>query len=222
MASKRDYIKEILDKRARVEDTERLGAPYDRFELIYIALDFVLNEMDKNDPTREELLKYFPIGIVACIESYFRLVFRDLINFGSPYSERANKLTEYRFKLSDVLAIKNDRVSIGEIVSHLLTINQFSDIEKIMTCLLDEDFYEQLKEIKYPVDLKDPEKKETIESQAPRLKKYLSKAFSLRHIFCHETPNSLILSENTLEHLRASTLLLIYLTEELLEVLLQK
>ncbi|HZN25036.1 MAG TPA: hypothetical protein VFB75_12470, partial [Burkholderiales bacterium] len=79
--SKRDYIAEISAKRDRLH---RRGSRFAQFERRADALIEVHEHLERTRriaaPVKAELVKYLPIGWIACIEGYFRLVYRDLVD----------------------------------------------------------------------------------------------------------------------------------------------
>ena len=48
---------------------------------IFIELEQAFKNHDK---TQEELTRYFPVALIACVESYFRMAIKDLIDAGKP------------------------------------------------------------------------------------------------------------------------------------------
>lgn len=102
------------------------------------------------DKVKLEIFKYIPIGIVACIEGYFRWAIKALIDLGSPYSENVHDLAKSRdikFDLTIVQAIQGKNITLGDFVSHLLSTNKFKDVNANMSSIIKNDFFEKLKPI---------------------------------------------------------------------------
>lgn len=94
---KRDYIKEILSKK----DRQKFIFGYYSYELSVLEKSLeqqlkLLGE-DGND-CQLELMKYFPIAIVAYMESLFREFVKQLIDFGAPYSTNAQDFNKSEIK----------------------------------------------------------------------------------------------------------------------------
>jgi|LakMenE01Jun11ns_1017448.scaffolds.fasta_scaffold9921506_2 hypothetical protein len=208
---KRDYVSEILAKKQRTVPTsqrwelvsERLGhiglvskathfldhfnqiegiedlEGFDWIKEDYIALKY-------NFGLGSELIRYIPIGLVACMEGYFRKVYADLIDHGSPYKENASKFSDIKFSIETAISLEIHSVSIGDFVAHLLTTNNLDDINRNVSTLIGEDFLGKLKTIRnqairqqylFPMD--DNE-------LMGYMVKSIRRIFEFRHMFCHE------------------------------------
>ncbi|MEO0986858.1 MAG: hypothetical protein AAFY20_15080 [Cyanobacteria bacterium J06639_14] len=81
----------------------------------------------------EEIFRYIPIGLVTCIESYFRQVYIDLVNQREDLRQNVKRLFEGGKKISvDIemlLNIEKERITVGELVEHEMSVNKFRDIE---------------------------------------------------------------------------------------------
>ncbi len=80
--ARRDYIAEIVARRSRLR---KRGARMKQVEKRVVVLSnlrrFIGSPEARKISYRHETAKYPPIGFVACIEGFFRLAFRDLIDF---------------------------------------------------------------------------------------------------------------------------------------------
>lgn len=130
------------------------------------------------------MLKYLPIGYVAAVEAYFRLSFRDLINFGSPFRENAKELRDIKFPIESVLAITGKKISVGEFIAHLLPLNGLADINQSMSILLGEDFLRRLRTTKLSVV--QGSEHLTLEDLRSDCFGCVQRMFEFRHLFCHE------------------------------------
>ncbi len=98
-----------------------------------------------------ELIKYIPIATVACFEAFFRSVYKELVDFGKPFSDNAIKFNQsknIRFDFDIINAIQSKTVTVGEFVSHILPCNNFDDINSNMSTLTDMNFANDLKKFK--------------------------------------------------------------------------
>ena len=189
MSKKISPIEEIIQIRSRNTFNHRsyllgyrLGALNDSFKKI-------------NQQSPKELLKYFPIGMVACFEAYFRAIYEELIDFGEPFSENALEFSRRSQKLQIDLgflkAIQSKTVTIGQIIAHQLPISRLEHIDNAMSQLMGVKFIEKLSSTydRVTVELEGKPKVPMIKELDKTLK-YVDKTFELRHIYCHEAATS--------------------------------
>ena len=194
--AKRNYIEEILSIKSRIHKSRRwdlvlfhMRAMSECTEII----ESVKNESEYLEKTQNIFLvskidyvdQFFPIKCVACIEGYFRLVIADLIDFGNPFRENAKQFSEVKFSIETVLALQIGKVSVGDFISHLLSINSFDSVCSIMSTIVGTDFKEELK----AMYLKKPHLKPffgTEEDIFNGIIKVVAEMFKYRHVYCHE------------------------------------
>ncbi len=208
---KRDFVSEILKKKPtgqrwalvseRLSDiglVSNVAHIVDHFDVIegieeLKGFDWIENDYrilrEKSNGLGSELLRYIPIGLIACIEGYFRMVYADLINHGSPYKENAPKIPVFKdtkLSIETAISLEIHAVSIGDFVAHLLTTNNLDDINRNVSTLIGEDFLGKLKTIRsqaihqqylFSIDEN--------ELMGHMIKK-IRHTFELRHMFCHE------------------------------------
>ena len=185
VGQKSGVVNQIKEIRARYRDGDSYSELFSRLSAIEVALkDFEVGN--------KEFLRYFPVAMVACIEGYFRLVIRELIDHGEPFLSRAEVLLRRDLKL-DFLILKElhgDSLTLGELIAHLSRCNKLSDIDSNISQLLGSNFLEGLKRVydrweyevsKKPKVLIIPDPKKTYAN--------VEKTFSMRHIICHEFAN---------------------------------
>lgn len=169
--TKRDYFSEIHE--LRIRNPERKGsfdAMLYRLEPLHKATNSLLKKrkLHTND---SELLRYIPVGAIACIEGYYKGIIRDLIDFGSPYRENVVNLREIKPTLEGLVGIHGGKATLGEFVSHFVGISNIEDIDRYMSAILGAEFIKQLK----------------LETGLPeKVFSGVSRAFELRHIVVHE------------------------------------
>jgi hypothetical protein len=179
---KRDLVTEILQKRARtLRRVPRYDHFFQRHDAVMESTDFLAAFGKHNKDACRELVKYVPIGIVACWESYFRLVIRDLIDFGQPFQSNAERLEIPRLELTSVLGVGTGRITVGEFVAHLVSLNNFDDICAHMTTLMGQPFVKALKDVAHEDD-----PKQKVGDIAGALITDINDVFRHRHIYCHE------------------------------------
>lgn len=214
MGRRRDHIDEILSWRSRLSsNTTRFIQTLPRINAIDGALQ-TLSERD--DVTSSELMKYIPIGCVACIEAYFRLVYRDLIDYGAPFSENCCRLADIKLNIHSAIAI-GKKISVGELIAHFIDANSPEDINTNMSLILGQDFFATLK-----TKGVGPDNSISLVSRGEETWFFenLTKLFELRNIFCHEVASSLKIDFTTGTNCFGVTCALLVITERLLQELL--
>ncbi|GAI82352.1 unnamed protein product, partial [marine sediment metagenome] len=188
MARKRDFVAEIQRiKDGLPQGQHRYYLVTERSVSIASAGLYVLNKV-KDKALKEELYRYFPTALVACIQAYYKLAVEDLINHGEPFSTNAKKLSliETQLTVEDVLNM-DKKVTPAQLIAHLLNFNSMSDIDKHMTNLIGEGYLKKLKKTKFA---ENPFERSsllvTMEEYDKNVFQYLDGLFKLRHIYCHE------------------------------------
>lgn len=183
----RNYIEEIALLKGRSEFASRYG-----FSQRLSHLQEVINKAytSSDGIVRDELLRYVPIASVACMEAFFRSAIKEIIDFGSPFLDNAEKFNQARnFKIdfNIVKAFQNKHFTIGEFVSHALSCNSLANINSNMTTLIGLDFLNSLKSFN-PESIFDHvlDVSNNFTEHHERILSDISRTFELRHIFCHE------------------------------------
>jgi hypothetical protein len=184
--------------------------------MLWDAYYYIDKELPDDRSFKPEILKYFPIGFVACIEGYFRLAYRDLIDHGAPYSDNISGFKDIKFNIEMVTAIHTKRaISLGEFVSHLLPCNQLDDINRNMSIIMGLDFLERVATIKMKIsdDLRLSLRDENVDG---RTFANLKTLFEMRHLFCHEFAMSEAYDSKTVWRCGMDAIMLILKTEDIL------
>jgi hypothetical protein len=84
MKKPRDIIQEIEDIRSRRQFESAMAELPRRLRALQDAFDARNN-------AHPEVVRYFPVALVACIEGYFRMMVRDLVDAGDPYLANSEK-----------------------------------------------------------------------------------------------------------------------------------
>ena len=140
------------------------------------------------DPQIPELLRYYPIALVACVESYFRLAVKELVDSGSPFLENARDLLPKNGIDFDILlGLHGHAVTIGEVIAHQLHMSNFGRILATMKRLMGLDFPKRIADVqsRWKVEVLG-EPKQPIIRNVDETFKWVAEAFELRHVFCHE------------------------------------
>lgn len=209
--AKRNPVQEVLEIKSRNKHSSRTHILYSRFRPLSEALEA--------GGFKDELMRYFPIGVVALMEVYFRAVYAELLDEGAPYADRVQPLVkDLKLEWQAIRAIEGRRITSGEFVSHMLPLNSLGDIQRVMNTLIDADFCETLKEmenygyrlVRVPSGTKMalPDPDETF--------KAVARTFELRHILCHEPATSMQLDKSDVQHCMHECALFLGATESLL------
>ncbi|WP_300599137.1 lysozyme inhibitor LprI family protein [Niabella sp.] len=183
---KRNLLTEINEVKSRTERDFRYKADFRLEQLETIVTQYLTNNQNAN----VELVKYVPIATVACFESFFRSVIKELIDSGKPYNENAiqfNQSKNIKFDFDIILAIQSKRVTIGEFISHILPCNNLNDINSNLSTLTNGDFLDSLKKYKRKSLFEDVNKiSKAFRDNSSQIISDIKRTFELRHIFCHE------------------------------------
>lgn len=211
MPNRRDLIKEIIEIRGRRRSSHPTLELFQRL----LELQSAYENRDKKNP---ELLKYFPIALVACMEGYFRAALKHLIDSEEKYLENASSLAmNLRFDFEIVKALYGKKISIGEFIAHMISLNNLGHIERNMSQLLGIDFLNKLAIVhdRWATEIKGEPKKPII-SDSSTTYRNVAKTFELRHIFCHETATKHEIEETVITDCFDSTVLFLKASDELL------
>lgn len=185
-------IRDIVDKRKRMSTPDRAASW--RMSSLLQTFNYPLKH-------RDELLRYFPIAVVAAIDGYFRTRLSQLIDSGEPFlSNAVNSYPNVTLDTPLAVAIASKRVSLGELLMHSMTINSFEALVQIVNRITGfSNFLDEIAKIK-PMHL-DAKDNERIVRDPAVTWKYLGRVFGTRHILCHELAADLELDETEIRGL---------------------
>lgn len=177
---KRDIVTEIIGKRSRLS---KRSEPYEhartRIEGLGFSTIYLKPLSKEHKKIKQELIRYIAVGCVSCLEGYYRAIVKELIDYGSPFCDRAPELQIQNLDIRTLIKSNDKKVSIGEIISHLLNISSFNDIHKHMSTLLECDYFSKLKPMKILMNKR-------YGTFHPTARVILDDTFADRHIACHE------------------------------------
>lgn len=157
-----------------------------------IEIKIELSELQRisEDISNQTLFEYIPIKIVACFESFFRELYKEIID-NQKYRKNLNNITKLKNTNIDfevLSAFHENDVSIGEYFAYLFPCSKFEDINNTMSSLLEINFAEEIKK-----------------GLGNDILKSINQIFKLRHMLCHEMPQSLdINKESIIKYLKDS------------------
>ena len=118
----RTIIEHILSAKSRFRFERREAELFERLSAIESSYNQVA-------PDASELLRYYPTALVACVESYFRLAIRELIDSGDPYLGNSRQLLRkdgYDFDI--LMGLHGKTITIGEVISQQLSITSLGHV----------------------------------------------------------------------------------------------
>lgn len=195
--SKRNAISEIID----VKNRQKFNAD------LYTRLNEINNSFNKycenkNNFEFKELIKYFPIGIVALYEAYFKSIIKELIDSGKQYVDNIDKFNnssvDKKLDLAVLANIYENTFTLGEFIAHMLPTSNFEYIISHLTNLIGKNFLDELKEFsnfdRASVEMAN------FKGNCDKIIGNVYKIFELRHIFCHESiPTDKIKTDSIIE-----------------------
>lgn len=190
-------LSRVLDAKSRmVSETPQGNVLKIRLEALYEAFE-TLKESKELKSERNELMRYFPIALVALIQGFFRNAIKELINNNDEYKINASQKIDAQFSIHAVVAIEKQELTIGEIISNTIPLSSLDNIYSTLNTITDKTFPRYLKTYK----LKCPGCKSeyTPEEMIPALFEDLSELFSCRNILAHETADNIELLESMVE-----------------------
>ena len=206
----RKIIDEILEVRGRLR--------FERREVeLFARLTEIENAYKHFDPNLTELLRYFPIALVACMESYFRLVIKDLVDSGEPYlSNSSGLLHPNQFDFDILKGLYGQTITIGDIISRYPPISNIGHVVKLMDDLMGCDFREKLRNVhdRWKVEIEESPKQSIIRDIHETFR-YVERSFQLRHVFCHETATAIDVGKEEIDRCVYHTSLFLKASDEL-------
>jgi hypothetical protein len=181
MSRARDIIQEI----AEVRERRRFGSAAMELPLRLLELE---GAFDKYDKASHELTRYFPVALIACVEGYFRLAIKDLIDAGEPYLTNAEKLaSSIRLDFSMVRAVHGRSVTVGELIAHSAQISRLEHVDGNLSILLGKNLLESLRTVtsRWAHEVRG-EPIRPILDKPEAVFADVARTFELRHIICHE------------------------------------
>lgn len=147
---KLEYKKRLLSNKFLVEIPGRM-----------VAIEKAFEEIKKIN--NEEIRKYFPISLIALLESSIKLLVEEKVNESDIILEKLiDNFNITKIEKEVLINLQKKEYSRGEFISLHVKINRVSDIKKILENIFDD---------KIEIDMKS-----------------LTKCFEYRHIIAHESP----------------------------------
>jgi len=187
----RDIINEIAAVRGR----RLLDSTTGELSIRLYALEASLRALGAS---KNETIRYFPVAIVACMEGMVRAAIKDMIDAGSPYTERAERLaSKLRLDYSLIAALQGKRVTVGEFVAHGVPISRLEHIDGAVSELMGSSFLEGLRTV--ADRWAHGSNKAPLLTEPDRIFSDVRRTIELRHIVCHELATAYVFDNEEIE-----------------------
>jgi len=210
MALKRALISELLERRTRnLARVPRIEQTSRRLHALLASLRSLHRNRQVSPPARQELMRYVPIALVAITEGHFKMLYRDLIDSGEPFSSNAIGFKDVKPDIGALLATSRRTISVGEFIASQLPHNNLGQIEEHLSTLLAQDFSAEF--------TKRLVREDTAVGQKifqTHLRRFIIETFRDRHIFCHELASRVRLQAGSLETSISVFRVFVHLVEE--------
>jgi hypothetical protein len=180
-------IEQIVEKRRRASEPDRAAS---------WRMSSLIQTFHQPIKHRAEILRYFPIAVVATIDGFFRARLANLIDSGEPFvSNAVTKYPDIRLTLQFAEALTNRKVSLGELMMETISISNFKSLIQVLGNITGRP--DCLKEIAEATSqaLGNEGNKPFISDAADTWSR-LDKVFETRHILCHELAVDVVLEES--------------------------
>lgn len=192
--SKRENSDEagIYQKLRKISDLETFYSGI--FKLEFTEDDNTRRIIIENTNAIYEAALYPAVGLVACIENFFRIKVKQLVDSSSFYKQNAAKL-QVKIDLKTTIDLEVNNLSLGEFVAHVVKLNNLKDINSTLSELLGEDFMKLLSHWRDKLDIQldlfdGTEQEVTSKDKFDWLMKTLDDLYTKRNKICHEAQTS--------------------------------
>ena len=211
MSRTRDIIQEIADVRQR----RRFDSAMAELPMRLFALE---RAFKRHDQTDKELVRYFPVALIACLEGYVRIAIKDLIDSGEPFLTNAEKpASSLKLDFALLRAVHGKAVTVGELVGHGVQVSRLDHIEGVFASLLGRGFLDALRTItdRWAREVKG-EPAAPILANPEDVFADVARTFELRHIICHEMASAYEIESTEVARCFESCVLFLRAADELI------
>jgi len=182
MSGKRDYVAEIKEIR------ERDNFQYGRM-IVSVRIHELARLFEERKAMPREMLNYFPVALVALMEGFFRSAVQQLVDSDVEYLLRltADGAPAVKFDWNLVAAIQSKQVTLGELASHLLPVNDLGSLNAHLSKLFGRNFLKGLETVhdRWKVEIQKKPKVPILQSPGEVFRD-VEETFQIRHRICHE------------------------------------
>lgn len=151
----------------------------------------MLNEIEKRKKDNDYLLS-IPILIVSSIESYFKSLFSNLIDFDNIYLENSKKLIKrnnIKLDIEDIFFVTKSKYSLGDLIAYSLKYSSIESLYKTFNEITGINIFSH-KEYLTKIISDGFELDDVINEDRPidnnRIFKNLKELYEIRNIICHD------------------------------------
>jgi len=191
--------KTIIDEIKEIKERQRFNDASSEISTRLFDLEKALSKIDTND----ELLKYFPIALIATIESSCRILIAELIDQNHQCFNNAEKLLKsYKIDFNVIKALYGKEITFGNFIAHVISINNIEQLHDHISTLIEKKFLMELEThfSRWDIEIRKIPKKPMLDNSSETYKN-ISKTFELRHIFAHETATNIQITLKQVEDL---------------------
>ena len=207
----RKIIEQIVSVRSRLRFERREAE-------LFARLSAIESSYERVDPGVPELLRYYPTALVACVESYFRLAIKELIDSGEPYLGNSRQLLRREGYDFDILmGLHGETITIGEVISHHPSISSLGHVIATMERVMGIDFRKAIAEVydRWNVEIgKKP--RQPIIFNLDDTFCHVERTFELRHVLCHETATAIEIEKEEIDKCIRHTSVFLKASDELI------
>ena len=207
----RKIIEQIVSVRSRLRFERREAE-------LFARLSAIESSYERVDPGVPELLRYYPTALVACVESYFRLAIKELIDSGEPYLGNSRQLLRREGYDFDILmGLHGETITIGEVISHHPSISSLGHVIATMEQVMGTDFRKAIAEVydRWNVEIgKKP--RQPIIFNLDDTFGHVERTFELRHVLCHETATAIEIEKEEIDKCIHHTSVFLKASDELI------
>jgi hypothetical protein len=176
----RDRVEEIVSRRSRSSRSNPVSC-------------WEIQELSRQWQDGGSLLEapdFIPIRLVTMLEVFTRTWIASLVDAGEPYVQRAGELVggSVKFDFGIVRALAGKQVSVGELVSHSVSVNTLPDLDRIFTTLIGSNVFRAIEHLADRWESEVNGVSDPIIPDIADMCKKLSALFIARHIVVHEMP----------------------------------
>ena len=183
-----------------------------------VRLGEIEHAYDSISADQTELLRYFPITLIASVESFIRMAVKDLIDHGEPFLSNAESLVKKdKFDYDALKNMHGKVVTIGEIVAHQIQVSAISHTIANISTLMGDEFKDKLATVRDRWEVEVNGKPDVpIISDIDTTLRHVAETFRLRHIFCHEIASAVPVVKENIDKCVEHTVLFLLATEQII------
>ena len=207
----------IRAKESRVRDPiseHRRDAFIERIRIIVDSIHFIHEKAHPNSKIRKELIRHMPVALVATIQGNIKQILASLLDYDPTLLKKIKKIEKFHFDIESLMAMKSEKVTIGEIVAYTVNLNNLESILSIFNTLTEN----RLDKVMNKVDISYyNENRPLYEHHSNKINKAINNIFENRHVLCHEMASKFSISRKQIIHWAQMTYLFMAGIEEAIE-----